>query len=228
MKKSFVLILVSFLLVFSIFFEPMMQFQSVFQNQDEKTVSVLIDPGHGGVDGGAVGVAGTVEKDINLDIAKRLSDLFGLFGISCKLTREEDVSLGAGAGNIRAQKNADLKARVDMANAMNDACLLSIHLNAFSDSSCHGAQVFFAPYGSSALLARSIQTTLREGLDTKNHRVAKPAEHGHYLLRHINILSIIIECGFLSNRNEEKNLTDFEYQKRLAACIVQGYQNYRK
>ncbi len=228
MNRKFILLCASLLLFFSVLFEPMLKLQRAFSGQNEMSLLVLIDPGHGGVDGGAIGVSGTVEKEINLAIAERLSDLFGFFGVSSKLSREEDVSLGEGAGTIRAQKNADLKARVEMANAMEHACLLSIHLNSFPDSSCRGAQVFYSPLDASKELGRSMQTSLRQGIDSENKRVAKPAERGHYLLSHVKIPSVIIECGFLSNQAEEANLSDSEYQKRLAACIVQGYRNYRK
>ena len=228
MNKRFVLFCVCILVVFVFCCEPIVRMKTAFSHEDDEAIHVLIDPGHGGIDGGAVGISGAVEKDINLDISKRIFDLLGLFGISAKLTRNEDVSLGADADTIRAQKNADLRVRVELANKMPNAHMLSIHLNSFPDASCHGAQVFYSSVGRSKDLAKSLQTTLRKGLDPENHRVIKPAESGHYLLKQTKIPCVIIECGFLSNRTEEVLLLDPEYQKRLAACIVQGYRNNLK
>ena len=228
MNQKTVFFSVIVLLFFSVLFEPVLNLQSVFQKRRISEIEVLLDPGHGGIDGGAVGISGIVEKGINLDIAFRISDLLGLFGIHGVLTRTDDDMLGEESGTIRNRKNADLKERVKIANKMQNACMLSIHLNSYPDPSCHGSQVFYAPNDFSESLAKSIQTALRQGLDAENQRVAKPAERGHYLLNHVEIPAIIIECGFLSNSTEEQKLANDEYQKRLAVCIVQGYQNYQR
>ncbi len=216
------------LMIFAVLFEPTVKISRVFSERVDRNCAVLLDPGHGGVDGGAVGKNGTVEKGINLSIAEKTSALMGLFGVSNALTRDGDFLLSSEYDTtIRSQKNADLRNRTKLANAMKRACFISIHLNSYPGESCHGAQVFYSPRTQeSERFAKQLQAMLVSKLDPENHRVAKIAERGHYLLQNIQIPAILLECGFLSNYREEVLLADDLYQTKIAGCIVNAYLKY--
>ena len=186
---------------------------------------VVIDPGHGGEDGGAVGAAGAREAKLNLAIAQRLSDLLGFCGVDTVMTRTDDVSIHSGdAASIRQKKASDIKNRVAIVEQCEHPRLISVHLNHFSQASCHGAQVFYSiHHDSGKQFADLVQQALREGLDPENHRVAKPGEPHIYLLEHVTCPAILVECGFLSNPLEERKLGEENYQRRIALCIASGY-----
>lgn len=230
MKWNLIRLCAALLILFALLFEPTLRLAHVFLNRTQDKCEVLIDPGHGGIDGGAIGKNGTVEKGINLSISKKLSALMGLYGVSNQLTRDDDSLLSTWQkGTIRGRKNADLSARAKMANAMEDASFISVHLNSYPDESCHGAQVFYSKnQEDSEKLAKLLQTELVNRLDDGNHRVAKAAERGHYLLQHIQKPAVLVECGFLSNSREEALLASEDYQLKLATCIIGGYLKYRK
>lgn len=189
--------------------------------------SVVLDAGHGGMDGGAVGAAGTLEKDLNLDIAMKCELLMGLFGLDVIMTRREDRSIDDGSGATIARRKADdIRARVEIANAGAEA-LVSIHMNAFPDPKYWGAQTFYSKNTAlSADLAASLQNAARTLLAPGNAREIKAAEDGIYLLRHVRVPAVIIECGFLSNAEEEARLASEEYRKAVAAAICAGTLRY--
>lgn len=230
LRWSFIRVAALMLLLFAAVFEPTMKISRVFSERIDRNCAVLIDPGHGGIDGGAVGKNGTVEKGINLAIAEKTAALMGLFGISNALTRDGDYLLSSEFDTtIRSQKNSDLKNRVKLANSMNDACFISVHLNSYPGERCHGAQVFYSPnQNDSRRFAKLLQSEMVSNLDKENHRVAKAAERGHYLLQNIKCPAILVECGFLSNYREEAVLSDHEYQTKLAGCIVNAYLKYKR
>ena len=217
------------LFLFAALFEPTLKLTRVFSERVDRDCLVLIDPGHGGIDGGAVGQNGTVEKGINLTISEKTAALFGLFGVSNALTRDGDYLLASEFDTtIRSQKNADLRNRVKLANSMKRACFISIHLNSYPGESCHGAQVFYSQNDNSKRLAKLIQSELVLKLDKENHRLAKAAERGHFLLQNIQRPAVLVECGFLSNLREEALLSDETYQTKLAGCIVNAYLKYNR
>lgn len=230
MKWNLVRLCGLLLILFALLFEPALRLSNVFFSRSKNACEVLIDPGHGGMDGGAIGKLGTVEKGINLAISEKLSALYGLYGISNQLTREDDSLLSSHqGGSVRSRKNADLYERTRMANAMEHATFISVHLNSYPDESCHGAQVFYSEnQDGSEKFAKLLQAELIRGLNDGNRRVAKAAERGHYLLQHIQRPAVLVECGFLSNEREERLLISEEYQLKLAACIVSGYLKYQK
>lgn len=230
MKLNIIKLCAALLLLFSCFFEPSLRLMHVFSESFNNEIEVLIDPGHGGIDGGAVGASGIVEKEINLKISQKLSAVFGLYGVSSALTRNDDCLLSSDlADTVRRKKNADLRKRVELANGMKRACLISVHLNAYPDNSCRGSQVFYSPNtDGSERLAKLIQSCMVSGLNPENHRVAKRSEHGHYLLQNVFCPAVIVECGFLSNPHEEQLLSDDSYQTKVAVCIAEGYLKYRK
>ncbi|MBE6915429.1 MAG: hypothetical protein E7471_02215 [Ruminococcaceae bacterium] len=230
LRWSYVRVTALVLLLFAALFEPTLKFSHVFSERVDRDCAVLLDPGHGGIDGGAVGKNGTVEKGINLAIAEKTAALLGLFGVSNALTRDGDYLLSSEFDTtIRSRKNADLKNRVKLANSMRRASFISVHLNSYQGESCHGAQVFYSPnQDDSKRLAKLLQSEMVSNLDKENHRVAKTAEHGHYLLQHIQCPAVLVECGFLSNYREEAMLSDDDYQTKIAGCIVNAYLKYNR
>ena len=193
---------------------------SVFSEQSPRTGSTcfVIDPGHGGVDGGATSCTGKLESAYNLEISLRLRDLFHLLGYQTRLIRESDVSVYTKGDTIAAQKMSDLKERVRIVNSLDDAILVSIHQNNFPDPQYSGAQVFYPKTQNSRMIAESLQSALVKTLNQGSRRKAKKAE-GIYLMEHIERPGILVECGFLSNPEEEAKLNSPEYQKKLC-CVV--------
>lgn len=185
---------------------------------------VVIDPGHGGEDGGAVAYDGTIESGINLDIAKRLDFLLTFCGQKTLLLRQEDVSLHSPeATTLRQKKVSDLHNRVDAVNAQQDPVLISIHQNFFLSSKYHGAHVFYANGPLGQPWAEQTQKNLNSCLDPTNNRVAAPISQDIYLMNHIHCPGILVECGFLSNPEEREKLKTPEYQRSLAIVIAGSY-----
>jgi len=179
---------------------------------------IIIDAGHGGVDGGATSCTGVLESQINLEIALRLEDLIHLLGYPTLMIRTEDISVYTQGDTIAAKKISDLKERVRIVNETNNAILISIHQNYFTDSRYNGAQVFYPKTDGSEVLAKDLQRSLVNALNFGSHRQAKPVS-GVYLMEHIQNTAILIECGFLSNPEEEAKLRSAEYQKKLC-CVI--------
>ncbi len=201
--------------------------QSVFAPYSYQSTLVL-DAGHGGIDGGAVADDGTMEQDINLAIVQKCKAFAGFFGIRTVLTRADTNSIDYDpAQTIRENKVTDIHARERITNQETNPIFLSIHLNKFSDSSYTGAQVFWSknnPEGET--LAVQLQDALTRGLSPARERKAKQAADGIYLMKTLTCPAVIVECGFLSNAGEAKQLTQDDYQKRLALCIMGGYLQY--
>lgn len=194
----------------------------VFARLPEATL--VIDPGHGGEDGGAVSVTGVPESGMNLSIALRLDSLMGFYGVRTILTRTEDVSIHDGnAHTIREKKVSDLHNRVALINAVENATLVSIHQNAAPVGSYRGAQVFYTGGTDSLALAENIQTGLRRCLDGDNTRAPQVIPSSVYLMRHITCRAVLVECGFVSNPEEEVLLQSADYQKKLAMVLGAGY-----
>lgn len=188
---------------------------------------IVLDAGHGGMDGGATGCSGVLEKDLNLQIARKCELLLVLCGISVTMTRQEDTSLDSGEGaTIAARKSEDIRRRVTIANSCGDA-LVSVHMNSFPDPKYWGTQVFFSlNREESGELAGALQSAARELLSAENRREAKRSDSSIYLLSHAEIPAVIVECGFLSNPEEERRLRDNDYQNAVAAAVCGGILNY--
>ncbi len=187
--------------------------------------TIVIDAGHGGEDGGAVGITGTKESRINLEISEKL-DLFLIFcGYKTEMIRNGDYSVYTEGTSISEKKVSDLKHRVKMVNAANPAILLSIHQNHFSDSKYAGAQVFYAKTDGSKELALLLQSSLCDTLNPENNRMAKEAD-SVYLMKQITCPGVLVECGFLSNREEEVRLQDSAYQKKIVCAIAGALSHY--
>ena len=178
---------------------------------------ILIDAGHGGEDGGAISVSGLPESQYNLQIAIKLNDLLNLFGYNTFMLRADDIDLHTEGTTIAQRKASDLKQRVKIANQFPNATLISIHQNSFSDSRYHGLQAFYYNKKSKAI-AQRVQNAYKEYIAPNNRRLPQ-RKTGIYLLEHIHCTAVLVECGFLSNYDEEKRLRDSKYQQKLA-CII--------
>lgn len=179
----------------------------------------IIDAGHGGVDGGATSCTGKLESHLNLEIALRLDCLMGFLGCDTRMIRTSDISIYTEGETIAAKKVSDLKERVRIVNETDNSILISIHQNTFPDARYHGPQVFYAADEKSKALAQTLQTQLSSALDPDSHRQCKSSS-GIYLMQRIQRPGVLIECGFLTNPEEEAKLRNSEYQKKMAAIIA--------
>ncbi len=184
---------------------------------------IVIDAGHGGMDGGAVGVTGLLEKDVNLSVAKYLEELAKADGKTVIMTREADESLHTtNSSVVREQKRSDLKKRREILQQNQNGIFVSIHMNKFDQASVKGAQVFYAGNDQSRILAQNIQDSLRVGIGDGNNRVAKEAPSSLFIFKGCTSCAVVVECGFVSNPEEEKLLATEDYQRKLAKCIYDG------
>lgn len=190
--------------------------------------TVIIDAGHGGDDGGAIGIDGTVEKDINLDIALKLEKLLKFYGFDVIMTRTEDImTCDDGLDSLRKRKVSDIHNRFDILEKNPDAVFISVHQNKFEDNSQHGTQVFYSGNNDeSKLLAESIQNSIVSVLQPDNSRVVKKSGSGIYLLYHAKLPAVLVECGFISNPAEVKKLNDENYRMKIAILIADGLIKY--
>lgn len=184
---------------------------------------LIIDPGHGGWDGGAVSLSGAKESDINLAISLKLDALAGLYGIPVVLTRDEDDTVADDPDAVAE----DLKARMNFVNSYANALLISIHQNSFTESKYHGAQVFYGSWENSGEFAQLTQNLLRESLNPQNMRETKYAGTSIYLLENSKCPSILVECGFLTNPEEDLLLQDSDYQTKIAAALTKSVIDFR-
>lgn len=188
-------------------------------------VTLVIDAGHGGVDGGASSCTGVLESAINLEIALKLNDLCHLLGYRTQMIRTTDISVYTEGNTIAAKKASDLRQRVRIVNGATNGILISIHQNTYSDSRYAGAQVFYAPTQGSEELAKILQQSFVAALKPQSTRLEKPANN-IYLMQHIETVGVLVECGFLSNPQEEANLRSAEYQKKICCVIVSALSRY--
>lgn len=184
---------------------------------------IIIDAGHGGFDPGKVGVAGSLEKDINLSIALKLEKVLMDSGYQVIMTREDDRALCHESDSRK--KMSDLKSRVSMINENSPALTVSIHQNSYS-AGTKGAQVFYYKDSEeSHEFATVLQNTVKERIADGNHRVEK-GNDSYYMLKKTEGIFAIIECGFLSNPQEEKLLKSDDYQQKMAEAIAEGIENF--
>ncbi len=194
---------------------------------DNSDKVILIDPGHGGIDGGAQSKAGTIEKDINLQIALKLRDNLEEKGYKVYMTRDEDEGLYQKGNTVREKKREDLNRRVEMKKETECDIFISIHQNMFPQSKCYGAQVWYASNDNSYNLATVVQDSIKESVKDNNKRVAKPAAEAYLILRDkYEGASILVECGFLSNPDEEAKLKSDEHQNLIVEGISVGIDKY--
>lgn len=192
-------------------------------------LTIVIDAGHGGPDGGAEAADGTKEKDINLAIAQALQEEAEKQGIKAIMTRETGDGLYEGTNTEKKWKKiGDLKERKRIIDEAKADVVVSIHLNSFwPDTSVRGAQVFYPKTGDAELvkaserLAGAIQASLIKGLDDGSNRIEMPKDD-IYIFKNITAPTVLVECGFLSNAQDVENLKTKDFQKKVARCILQG------
>jgi N-acetylmuramoyl-L-alanine amidase len=182
---------------------------------------LIIDPGHGGFDPGAVASDGTAESGINLAVGLQMEEMARLLGVETDMTRREDVSTESDANAaVRQRKNSDLKNRVEQVNGISGGVLVSLHQNSLPQvPAVHGAQVFYSEVEDSRELAETVQSALNTVINDRNKEV-KAAGGGVYLLKNAKIPAILVECGFLSNGDETALLNTQAHQNRLALTIL--------
>ena len=184
---------------------------------------IVLDPGHGGFDPGKVGTAGTLEKDINLAISLKLKEILVKSGYTVTMTRQKDEALCE--QNASRKKVSDLNARLDLIQKEEPELTVSIHQNSYS-AGTKGAQVFYYSQSEDGhRLARVLQETLKEEIGDGNHRVEK-ANDSYYMLKKAKGPFVIVECGFLSNPEEEKLLNSEDYQKKMAKALAEGIEKF--
>lgn len=197
--------------------------QAENESQD-KTKLVVLDSGHGGIDGGKESSAGILEKDINLKIAYYLKDLLENAGIKVVMTRTDDNGLYSESDSNK--KVADMKKRCQIISQSNADIVISIHQNSFSDPKVSGAQVFYYKHSADGKkLAGIIQNSFKEHLNSSNTRVEK-SNDTYYMLINTTCPTVIAECGFLSNPDEAELLNSDEYQQRVALALYNGIEKY--
>lgn len=189
--------------------------------------TIIIDAGHGGEDGGASSAKGTLEKDINLDIALTLEKMLLQGGYKVKMIRQTDVSIhNPDASTTRERKVSDIHNRVKIADSDKNNILVSVHQNHFSESKYFGTQIFYSKnHLNSQILAENIRKTVTTLLQPDNTRKIKEASNV-YLLDNISVPGVIVECGFLSNPDEAYLLSQEDYRDNMAYCIYLGILEY--
>ncbi len=187
--------------------------------------TVVIDPGHGGQDGGAVAPDGTEESEINLAISQRLEHLLRFAGVPTEMTRREDCMVcDPGLDTMRQRKVSDIRNRTALVNGIPNAVLLSIHQNSLPSSpATHGAQAFRNRQEGAETLAQLLQCNLNAVVNTHRAKEAKLIPESIYLMNHVIVPAMLVECGFLSNAEETLRLRQADYQMTLAVTIAAGY-----
>ncbi|MGN1205564.1 MAG: N-acetylmuramoyl-L-alanine amidase [Eubacterium sp.] len=184
---------------------------------------IVIDPGHGGFDPGKVGTLGTLEKDVNLKISLKLRDVLTKSGYTVVLTRDKDEALCD--KTVQKKKMEDLNARLAVIEKEKPELTVSIHQNSYS-AGTKGAQVFYYSRSEeSKRLANVLQETIKEEIGDGNHRVEK-ANDSYYMLKKSRGPFVIVECGFLSNPKEEKQLISEGYQQKMAEAVAEGIEKF--
>ena len=193
--------------------------QSAQVYSEEQTNTIVIDAGHGGRDPGAIGITGVLEADINLEMAKRLKEVFERSGYNVIMIREGEDSLAE-------HKKEDMAARRKIIEESGAAAAVSIHQNCFiQDPDCIGPQVFYdADSEQGRILADYVQQELNAATDEEKTRLSK--ESSYYIVESGSAPAVLVECGFLSNSEEEQLLTQPQYQLKLVKAIAKGVMSY--
>lgn len=195
---------------------------------ENKGFYIIVDAGHGGMDGGTSAADGTKEKDINLSIARKLNLLLVASGYKTVMLRNDDALIGDNSlSTIRARKVSDIRKRLEVAESYPESILVSIHQNYYSVPKYSGAQVFYSTNSpKSKILAQSIQDSVVNGLQPDNNRKIKSVGSDIYLLYNCTLPAVMVECGFMSNESEAEKLKTDSYQTQMALSIMQGILNY--
>ena len=184
---------------------------------------LVIDAGHGGIDGGAIGINGAKESNINLDIALKLRAISSLYGFKTVMTRVSD-SIGKDAASY--SEHDELVRRTEIANNTKNAVLISVHQNCYPTSQPSGAQVLYSKTDGSETLGKVMHDNIINYLEPDNRRVAEPASEKLYITSHVICPAVLVECGFMSNFSDLQKLSDSAYQTQLSAVIFASYKQF--
>ena len=198
---------------------------AVFDRETTKTI--IVDAGHGDPDGGAVGKNGTLEKDVNLAIALKLTEVLEGKDFHVIMTRMGDASLSDSSDTtIRQKKRSDMNTRLSIMKNSHADLFVSIHMNSYSSSDANGLHIFYAKkYPELESLATQMQERISAITGATTH-VVKTADENLFLMKNPPVPAILAECGFLSNEAEEKKLNDEDYQSRIAWAIAESIEGY--
>ena len=186
--------------------------------------TLIVDPGHGGEDGGAVAPDGTAEAELNLRISKKLELIAAFFGVDVVMTRSgSDIAYPEGAKTVKSRKTADQRSRVELINSRPGAVLISVHQNKYTSSAPRGAQVFYAKTDGSRELAEKAQELLSALPEGGSDRTAMPVSGDVYIMKNVSCTAVLAECGFLSNPGELALLKSDTHQTRLASALAAAY-----
>ena len=221
-----ILCCIAFLMLSYLSYHRIDQIASALAGQAPKTV--VIDAGHGGEDGGASGSSGVPEKEINLAIAKDLQQLLSVSGYRVVMTRTDNEAIGDNTlGTVRARKVSDMRQRLKILEDQGNCVFLSIHQNFFTQSQYAGTQIFYSKNNTeSKPLSEDIRARVVDLLQKDNKRETKPATSSIYLLWEAEVPAVLVECGFLSNAQEEAKLKDPSYQQKIAFAVYSGFLDY--
>ncbi len=186
---------------------------------------LVIDPGHGGIDCGAVSFAGDKESELNLSIAQKLQLLALFYGEQCTMTRYDDSSY---TESIAYSEHQELVKRCEIIEDIPGAVVISIHQNSFPTAQPHGAQVLYAADEESKRLGMLCHSMLVEKLDPENRRVSIPAPDDLYLTAKAQCPTILVECGFMSNLTDLQKLKDQNYQTAFSAVLFSSYREFQQ
>ena len=186
---------------------------------------LVIDPGHGGRDGGAISMGGNKESEINLAIALRMERIAELCGQAVVLTRRDDSGADPMATSDYSERR-ELEQRVEIANAIPNAMFISIHQNFYPTSEPKGAQVLYAAGEESEAWGNLTQNNLVACLDRENRRLAMPAPKSLYITSHVSCPALLVECGFMSNFSDVEKLLSKTYQTSLAVVLLASYLQF--
>lgn len=191
-----------------------------------KPYTVVIDAGHGAPDGGAVGINGSLEKDLNLQVSLKLREILESRGVRVIMTRSDDNSIcDSNAKTLHEMKVSDMKKRLSIINSSETDLFLSIHMNSYTSEKSTGLHLFYpVNHPETQALADKMSKNISEITGAKSHPV-KVASDTLYLMKNPNPPGILIECGFISNPNEEKLLNDDKYQAQLAFAIANALKD---
>lgn len=193
-------------------------------NRHQNRVNLVIDAGHGGLDAGTIGVDGAKEKDINLKISLMLYDFAMVSGINSFLIRDGDYLFYKDNDD---KNRSDLYNRLDYINTIENATLISIHQNHFTDEREWGMQIWYSPNtDNSKIIADNILEIFKQNIQPNNNRLNKKSDSSYYLLHKASVPSVMVECGFMSNNDENRKLQDSKYQGNIAFSIVLGFSKY--
>lgn len=227
MKKSIIALLLAIFVCVTSILICQIQFASSNIIINNVLPVIIIDAGHGGEDGGAVGVDGTYEKDINLQIALKVNEFLSIFGYKTHLVRTTDTAIHTTGNTIRERKVSDIRNRADTMNLYENCIYLSIHQNKYSDGRIWGTQTFYsANCDESREIAQLIQNAVKSQLQPNNKRQIKKSGTDIYVLYNATKPAVMVECGFVSNQNELNQLKDNTYQNNMALSIATGIINY--